>query len=301
MRFDAEVAPGGYFWRYIDALSADGRYALTLIAFVGSVFSPYYAWSGRAAPENHVSINLALYGPNKRRWCMTERRASVLERSATHFRVGPSALHWRDDALHIDITETAAPLPYPTRGKIIVRPRITTPHGLSIAPSGKHLWEPLAPWCDVELDFSAPDLRWRGAGYLDGNQGLEPLEAGFRAWHWSRQHDRDGCVVLYHGEPRASGELDMAMRIGPDGALQHRPPPPRAALPGTIWGIERETRGEAARLTRTLESAPFYARSEIELSAYGFRGPAMHESLDLDRFRAGWVRALLPVRMPRRG
>ena len=38
--------------------------ALTLIAFVGSVFSPYYAWArrrGQADAENHCALNLALY------------------------------------------------------------------------------------------------------------------------------------------------------------------------------------------------------------------------------------------------
>ncbi len=35
---------GGYAWWYVDALSDDGRHGLTLIAFIGSVFSPYYAW-----------------------------------------------------------------------------------------------------------------------------------------------------------------------------------------------------------------------------------------------------------------
>lgn len=271
-----------------------------MIAFVGSVFSPYYAAAGRHTPDNHVAINLALYGPNKRRWCMTELSSACLTRTATSFRVGPSALDWRGDALHIDIAETAAPLPYPTRGKIIVRPRIITPHALAIDPEGQHIWEPLAPWCDVEVDFTAPDLAWRGAGYLDGNHGGEPLEAGFRDWHWSRAHDRDGCVVLYHGAPRGAGALDMALRIGCDGALEHRPQPQRIALPTTLWGIERETRGDGARLTRTLESAPFYARSELDLTLFGHRGAAMHESLNLDRFSAAWVRALLPVRMPRR-
>jgi carotenoid 1,2-hydratase len=232
---------------------------------------------------------------------MTERGRGALTRDATHFQVGPSALSWRDDALVIDLAETAAPLPYPTRGKIIVRPRIITPHGLMIDPQQRHIWEPLAPWCDVEVDFAAPDLNWRGGGYLDGNQGLEPLESGFRAWHWSRAHDRDGCVVLYHGAPRAGAALDMALRLGPDGALEHRLPPPPLNLPATLWGIDRQTRGSAARVRRTLESAPFYARSELELDIFGYRGPAMHESLDLDRFAAPWVRALLPVRMPRRG
>ena len=46
-RFDAPVRPGGYAWWYVDAFSDDGRFGLTLIAFVGSVFSPYYAWRGR--------------------------------------------------------------------------------------------------------------------------------------------------------------------------------------------------------------------------------------------------------------
>ena len=48
---DGSVAPGGYRWWYIDAVSDDGLHGLTLIAFVGSVFSPYYAWSGRADPR----------------------------------------------------------------------------------------------------------------------------------------------------------------------------------------------------------------------------------------------------------
>ncbi len=38
--FGQAVAPGGYAWWYVDALSEDGTKALTIIAFVGSVFSP---------------------------------------------------------------------------------------------------------------------------------------------------------------------------------------------------------------------------------------------------------------------
>ena len=40
--FDGAVAPGGYRWWYIDAFSDDGQHGLTIIAFIGSVFSPYY-------------------------------------------------------------------------------------------------------------------------------------------------------------------------------------------------------------------------------------------------------------------
>jgi carotenoid 1,2-hydratase len=44
-----------------------------VIAFVGSVFSPYYHWAGRRDPEDHVCINVALYRPGGNRWSMTER------------------------------------------------------------------------------------------------------------------------------------------------------------------------------------------------------------------------------------
>ena len=61
-RFDAPVGPGGYAWWYVDAFSEDGQFGLTIIAFIGSVFSPYYAWSGRRDPLNHCAVNVALYG-----------------------------------------------------------------------------------------------------------------------------------------------------------------------------------------------------------------------------------------------
>ena len=66
---------GGYVWWYVDALSDDGAHGITLIAFLGSVFSPYYAWARRRGPSDplrHCALNVALYGPRKR-WAMTER------------------------------------------------------------------------------------------------------------------------------------------------------------------------------------------------------------------------------------
>ena len=40
-RFDRRVGHDGYVWWYVDAFSEDRAYGLTLIAFIGSVFSPY--------------------------------------------------------------------------------------------------------------------------------------------------------------------------------------------------------------------------------------------------------------------
>ena len=94
-RFDCEVAPGGYAWWYIDALSDDGRHGFTLIAFIGSVFSPYYARARRRAsadPLNHCAVNVALYGSGAGYWAMTERGRAAVRRDRSRLVIGPSSI-----------------------------------------------------------------------------------------------------------------------------------------------------------------------------------------------------------------
>ena len=114
-RFDLAVAPGGYAWWYLDAGSDDGRFGLTLIAFVGSVFSPFYASArrrGHVEAIDHCAINVALYG-DASRWAMTERDRGAVSRTADAFAMGPSRLRWQDGALLIEVNEVTAP--WPTR------------------------------------------------------------------------------------------------------------------------------------------------------------------------------------------
>ena len=63
---DLNVRPRGYAWWYVDALSDDGKEGLTLIAFIGSVFSPYYFKGRRRGdddPRNYCSLErLSLRG-----------------------------------------------------------------------------------------------------------------------------------------------------------------------------------------------------------------------------------------------
>ncbi len=303
-RFDADVPADGYRWWYLDAISEDGRFGLTVIAFIGSVFSPYYKASGRHAPENHVSLNVALYGGGKRRWAMTERGRAALWRDATTLRIGPSQLHWDGNGLTIDVEEVGATLPVPVRGRIRVTPEVLGQRRFRLDPSGRHIWEPLAPRAHVEVDFPAPGVRWAGTGYLDANHGSEPLEAGFADWQWSRAHLADGqTAVIYEGRLKGGEGFGMALRIGRDGSAEVVEMPAPIELEPSGWRVRRQTRadpGWRARVTETWEDTPFYARSALASRIFGEDVEAVHESLSMTRFASPVVQWMLPFRMPRR-
>ncbi len=108
-------------------MSDDGEHALTIIAFIGSVFSPYYALArglGRGDPLNHCALNVALYGSRKR-WALTERTRADLVRDETSLTIGPSKLDWDGTALTIEIDEVTVPLPSRIRGTVRVWPTAT--------------------------------------------------------------------------------------------------------------------------------------------------------------------------------
>jgi len=305
LRFDQPVAPGGYAWWYVDALSADGRHGLTLIAFIGSVFSPYYAWQrrrGEADPLNHCALNVALYGP-RARWSMTERGAADVRREAAHFSVGPSALAWVGDCLTITIDEVCVPIPRRIRGTITVKPTALGRRGFRLDAAGRHHWTPFAPRAHIEVHLSEPELEWSGIAYLDSNTGVEPLENAFRYWTWSRASLAEDTVVLYDVEERGRASHAMALRFDAHAEVEALEPPPLVRLPSTRWAVPRATRadaGQRVRVVQTFEDAPFYSRSLLATHVAGAPAPAVHESLDLDRFSSRWVQCLLPFRMPRR-
>lgn len=303
-RFDAPVVPDGYHWWYVDALSNDGKNGITLIALIGSVFSPYYAAMrrrGTADPLHHLSLNVAIYGEGKR-WSMTERGRGSLQRDNTRLQIGPSSLEWDGNCLVIHIDEVTVPIPKRIRGTVRVYPSamLETPYPLDAA--GRHRWEPLAPCARVEVDLKRPSLRWSGHGYLDSNHGDEPLEKAFQRWDWSRTALKNGAAVLYDVTGRDGPGAVLGLRFDPAGNVEHFEAPPRVTLPSTLWRVKRETRVDpqtSARVVQTLEDTPFYARSVIETNLLGERATAMHESLCLDRFNSRWVQMLLPFRIPR--
>ncbi|MET0678052.1 MAG: hydratase [Bradyrhizobium sp.] len=267
------------------------------------MFSPYYAFarrSGPADPLNHCAINVAIYRKGGNRWAMTERPRGAVGHTVDTFAVGPSHLAWDGKALTISLEEISVPIPGRIRGTIRVVPTAITRQTFTLNEYGNHVWWPIAPCARVQVTLDRPHLRWQGDGYFDMNRGDAPLEHGFVDWQWARGAMRDRAVVMYDAKRRDGSRIDLAMTFDPDGRMQTFDPPPSVQLRRTGWRVGRSARSEGtAGVIRTLEDAPFYARSVVSAQLLGEPVTLMHESLSLDRFAMPVVQAMLPFRMPR--
>ena len=302
------MASNGYLWWYLDALSDDGQHGLTFIAFVGSVFSPYYAWKRRQGgicdPENHCSLNVALYSKDAGRWTMTERGARHCHRDEHQFTIGPS--QWRMEAgtLVIDIDEVGVPWPHRVRGQVRVHADTWFNFSTPIDPHGKHRWGPLAPSARVEVDMQSPGQAWTGNAYLDSNEGDEPIQHACHEWDWSRSPMKDGSTAVIYdiqGKAGQQGDKLLALRFMPDGSVQHFDAPPRQALSPTLWRIQRRMRSESTvQVQEQLEDTPFYQRALLKSRLLGEEVQSFHETLYVPRLVSPVVQAMLPWRMPRR-
>lgn len=271
------------------------------------MFSPYYRRAflkGQGEPDNHCSLNVALYG-TKRRWTMTERSRRSVQRDATQFTIGPSQLRWTGDCLEIDIREFGMPLPRPVRGRVRVFPQQLMHFNVPLDAAGRHRWGPIAPCARVEVELDQPGLRWRGHAYLDSNEGDEPIESAFREWDWSRATLADGSTaVIYDVQPLAGPDRLLAYQFFPDGRVTPFEAPPRESLPKTGWRIDRRMRSDAGSpvgVIEMLEDTPFYERSVLASGLFGQRVISVHETLNVPRFTSPVVQWMLPFRMPRLG
>ncbi|MEM6637791.1 MAG: carotenoid 1,2-hydratase [Pseudomonadota bacterium] len=273
------------------------------MGFIGSVFSPWYRWSGRRRPENHCCINVATYGRGGR-FAMTDRGVSALRLSQNRFEVGPSAMTWTGRALEIDINEVSSlPLINRLRGKITLTPSALTDVEAPLTDDGAHVWRPFAPTAHISVEIDRPGWQWQGHGYFDANFGTRALEADFDYWTWGRYPGEDGSFTHYDALRRDGSRLALALRFGRDGDVTPVTPPPRTAFARTAWAVRRETRadlGYVPRQMRAMLDAPFYARSVVRTQWHGQTVTGVHEALDLTRFRGPWLMPMLAVRVPRR-
>ena len=304
MRFSANAAvpSSGYRWWYLDGVSADGRHGIVIIAFLGSVFSPYYYRArqrGAVNPENHCAINVCLYRPEGDRWAMTERSARALERSARSFAIGRSRLEWDGRSLKAAIRARTAPFFRPLDGHVTLTPAALNEQRFDLDARGRHSWQPLAPVAKIAVDFDLPGVHWEGHAYADTNYGERMLELDFTTWDWSRASAAGATTVYYVANQLDGSTRSLGLRFDGTGAVAEARVPPPCDLPPGIWRVERTARSDTPLVVaRSLEDTPFYTRSLLRSEAGG-GDLTVHESLDMRRFRRAWVRTLLPFRMPR--
>ncbi len=244
-------------------------------------------------------MNIVLYERRGSRWAMTERRRKSLGRAANRLQIGPSALQWANGVLQAQIDEVAVPIPHRVRGRFRLTPQAIQRRTFLLDEAGRHRWRPIAPAARIEVAFEKPNISWSGQAYFDSNDGDAPLAEDFSSWHWSRREDGK---ILYDVRRKDGSSFCLALQMDEHGVATEFAPPPEQNLPGTLWRVPRRTRADAEsplRVVKTLEDAPFYARSMIESRINGQSALAVHESLSLTRFSQPWVRLLLPFRMPR--
>jgi len=301
--FDIDVPAGGYAWWYIDGVSDDGLRAVSIIGFIGSVFSPWYHWSGRGNPANNCCINVATYGPQGR-FAMTDRGENALRRSKDVLTVGPSKMAWQDGQLVIDISELSSlPLISRMRGQIRVMPSAVTSVELPLTTDGAHVWRPFAPTARISVNLEAKGWQFDGHGYFDSNFGTRPLEHDFSYWTWGRFPTQDGSTCFYDADRRDGTRLEASIAFDKNGLASLVDAPPRTPFKRTMWALRRETRADAGVIPRQIKpmlDAPFYSRSIVETQVNGEVVRGVHEALDLKRYGQPLLKPMLAMRVPRR-
>ena len=299
--FDLNVQSNGYAWWYMDGISDDGSMAISIIAFIGSVFSPWYSWSGRKNPHNHCSLNVVTYG-KRGRWTMTERKEKSIGLDANNFQIGPSNICWNGKSLDINFKEITIPHLDSLEGTISIYPEYITDIEVLLKPDGTHIWRPFAPISRIKVETNKKGWKWEGNAYLDGNFGTRALEQDFSYWTWSRLPFANHTTTFYDAELKNRTTTNIALKFSKDGSVTTLEPPPLKKVKRTKWFLKRVARSDQdfdPLQNKPLLDAPFYSRSELLTKINGEKTIGIHEALDMTRFTNPFIQPLLCVKIPR--
>ena len=283
-----------------------GRFGLTIIAFIGSVFSPYYRKSGRNIPLDHSCLNVALYGKRGARWVMTERGQSDTVQHRDALQIGPSSMRWDNDRLIIEIEERDIRLGIPWRrrvaGQIVLTPEVLNDHSFKLDADGQHHWHTIAPRAriDVRMERARRDVvRQR----LSRRQSRQRTDRGrFRDWHWSRAHAGEDVAVIYEGNRRDGSHFGSALRFDKTGHPARGGTAAGRAPARDIVGHEASDPGGPRPCIGYQDLGGFRRSmpdSTLDMRIFGKKVTAMQESISLDRLVNPVIQFMLPYKMPR--
>ena len=303
---DVSVPSGGYAWWYVDVIGDDSPYAATVIFFRGNPFSPFYLRAlakGEALADDFCAVNVVLYRGRRKLWTFTEFVREATHHGSDQLAIGENTFSLDGDGVTLRFSTRSPLIGAKLRGTVKLEPSalFDVTHGLDGAK--KHAWFPMAPISRATVTLEEPKLSFSGEAYFDGNRGCEPLGAGFDRWHWMRgpAADKKGSSIIYDAKDRGGNWTRFSRVFRPDGQSEVIALDNDQRLPRSRWLLERTTRvasDERAWLDRTLESAPFYARSVVSIRDGKDRERlAMHEVMDVSRFRRRLIQAAFYLRM----
>lgn len=280
-------APGAYEWWYFDARSADGRWALACIWFLGNPFSPYYAQAARGQegdPFAAPALFFALYQEGRLHayhFSQFEAGVDVGSSLPTSFRFGPNTLSLTNGQWQMTLSDENA------NGRHLEAALTFTAPPLQAAPvqsdqfDDTHSWLPAAPFCAVTGQITlreahnpgAETIPFEGTGYHDHNWGRLPFDAAIQDWYWARAAlGGTRAAVLYHVRPKSRKAARTHLLLFENGKLRRHETGCRVTLSRrTLSGLGAvyATRLTASAgdlhtefvLEKRLDSAPFYVRA----------------------------------------
>ena len=213
--FELALSRDGYAWWYLDGVSDCGRYAVTAITFLGSVFSPSYAAARRRGPADPLAfpaINIALYDRvGRSHWVFTEHRRDSLHRSESSLEMAGTSLRRSGQEVELTFDERTSPFPRLDARRLEGSIKLCADDAAPALPivldeTGRHLWWPVAPRARISVDVPSIGLRWSGTGYHDANAGERPLERDFARWTWGRFYGPNGEIWILYDALLRSGE-----------------------------------------------------------------------------------------------
>ena len=261
---------------------------------------------GGGDPLDHCAVNVALYGAGASRWAMTERgRAQPAARTPTRSRSGRARSPGTATRSRSGSTRSPRRCPRASAARCALQPAGLTGRSFALDAAGRHRWWPIAPCSRVEVALERPGAALERRRPTSTPTRRRAARGRLRHWDWSR-----AALPRRHRHPlrRAAGAtgggLRSRMRFDPPGRRRgHRARPPR--VDPAAHALAHAARRRAPTTARASVVADPRGRAVLRPLGAGLapaaasRSPAMHESLSLDRFRAPWVQAMLPFRMPR--
>lgn len=314
---------GAYEWWYVDALTPDASWGITVILFRGMPMSPDYIQalqsggnSSHQYPDNHCGYAVSVYHKQQRVFfgfgncdysdCEFSTNGSII-------RVGKHSLQ-RSSPTELTVQCTTYDTNTQRSVKINAVLQVPKPLISSVETfKAQHGWVVASPRNNATVSLqmleggsTLVDANWEAWGYHDHNMGKRAMYEDFNSWYWGRVlTDQGGFVFL--GVDKHSKTAQLLELNSENEATIHEVPISFSSWRTSMMGLKNASRlilpfvdmGKNKRVITTsnskvIENGPFYQRyiSEWWLDDK-FYGYGTSEYMQVQRLSSVWITPFL--------